>query len=139
MSVDPHRLDSALHTARQTLLAEINTEGYWTGKLSSSALSTATAIMALHLVQEETGTNHDSLIQGGLQWLAQNANEDGGWGDTVKSISNISTTTLCWAVYHAIPGADKKYEDTLLAADAWLTETAGGTTREELVPAIIKR
>ena len=139
MSVDPHRLETALNTARQTLLAEINPEGHWTGELSSSALSTATAIMALHLVQEETGENHDSLIQGGLQWLAENANEDGGWGDTVKSISNISTTTLCWAVYHAIPNADKKYEDTLLAADAWLTETAGGTTREELVPAIIMR
>ena len=82
MSVDPQRLDSALHTARQKLLSEIKPEGYWTGELSSSALSTATAIMALHLVQEQTGKNHDSLIQGGLQWLADNANEDGGWGDS---------------------------------------------------------
>ncbi len=139
MSVDPQRLDSALHTARQKLLSEIKPEGYWTGELSSSALSTATAIMALHLVQEQTGKNHDSLIQGGLQWLADNANKDGGWGDTVKSISNISTTTLCWAVFHAIPNADKQYEDTLIAADAWLSKTAGGTTRKELVPAIIKR
>ena len=139
MSVDRQRLDSALHTARQTLLAEIKPEGYWTGQLSSSALSTATAVMALHLVQEETGNNHDSLIRGGLQWLANNTNEDGGWGDTIKSISNISTTTLCWAVFHAIPNADKQYEDTLLGADAWLSKTAGGTTREELVPAIIKR
>ena len=94
MSVDPRRLDSALHTARQKLLSEIKPEGYWTGELSSSALSTATAIMALHLVQEKTIENHDSLIQGGLQWLSDNANDDGGWGDTVKSISNISTTTL---------------------------------------------
>ena len=95
VSVDPRRLDSALHTARQKLLSEIKPEGYWTGELSSSALSTATAIMALHLVQEKTIENHDSLIQGGLQWLSDNANDDGGWGDTVKSISNISTTTLC--------------------------------------------
>ena len=139
MSVDPHRLEAALHTARQTLLAEINPEGYWTGELSSSALSTATAVMALHLVQEETGGDYNSLIQGGLKWLAEHANEDGGWGDTVKSLSNIPTTTLCWAVFHAVPRACEKYEETVLAADAWLTESAGGTTREKLSPAIIKR
>ena len=139
MSVDPHRLDPALHTARQTLLAEINPEGYWSGELSSSALSTTTAVMALHLVQEETGGDHNSLIQSGLQWLAEHANEDGGWGDTVKSISNISTTTLCWAVFHAIPNANNKYVKTVRAADTWLTEAAGGTTREKLAPAIIKR
>jgi squalene-hopene/tetraprenyl-beta-curcumene cyclase len=139
VSIDPHRLKEALHTARQTLLAEIKPEGHWTGELSSSALSTATAIMALHLVQKETGKNHDSLIQGGLQWLAENTNEDGGWGDTVKSLSNISTTTLCWAVFHTIPDAKIKYKITVQAADAWLTEAAGGTTREKLAPAIIKR
>ena len=38
--------------------------------------------------------------RGGLNWLAAHQNADGGWGDTVKSFSNISTTMLCRAAFH---------------------------------------
>src|SRR5689334_8653503 len=89
------RLDAALALATQTLLAELGPGGHWTGELSSSALSTATAVVALRAVDHE---RHRELIDGGLRWLAQHQNADGGWGDTVKSRSNISTTALCWAI-----------------------------------------
>ena len=42
-----------------------------------------------------------SRSQRGLRWLVANQNADGGWGDTVLSKSNISTTALCWAAFGA--------------------------------------
>jgi squalene-hopene/tetraprenyl-beta-curcumene cyclase len=42
------------------------------------------------------------LIARGLAWLTKHQNSDGGWGDTTKSFSNISTTMLCHAVFHAV-------------------------------------
>ncbi|MDE2713364.1 MAG: squalene--hopene cyclase [Verrucomicrobiota bacterium] len=136
MSLDPARLEAALQTARAALLAERNAEGHWTGELSSSALATATAVVALQQVQTQTGDDHSHYIKDGLNWLVAHANTDGGWGDTTKSISNISTTTLCWAAFHKTP---EEYSATVAAADAWLTKAAGGTSPEMLAPAIIQR
>src|SRR5262249_7659576 len=96
----PEELERAYQTALAALLAERHPDGYWVGELSTSALSTATAISALALVQKHTGTSeHQRLIQGGLAWLAAHQNTDGGWGDTIKSFSNISTTMLCRAAF----------------------------------------
>jgi squalene-hopene/tetraprenyl-beta-curcumene cyclase len=62
--------------------------------LSSSALSTATALSALALANVE----HDAeRIRGGVAWLAGHQNADGGWGDTVDSPSNLATTLLAIA------------------------------------------
>ena len=91
-------LSAALGVATDALLAEMTPAGHWVGELSSSALSTATAVVALAQVGREADA---SLIRGGLRWLAEKQNADGGWGDTVKSKSNISTTALCWAAFGA--------------------------------------
>ena len=71
-------------------------EGHWEGKLSSSALSTAVAISALALASP----HHQKLIQDGVSWLAKTQNNDGGFGDTDRSKSNISTTLLVLATLH---------------------------------------
>lgn len=113
MTINLERLRKAYATARDMLLEECrstdNAAPHWTGELSTSALSTATAVMALQQVRQagrsaaDFGLNadFDALIRGGLGWLSEHQNSDGGWGDTVKSISNISTTMLCHAVFHA--------------------------------------
>lgn len=88
------QLSETFANARRTLLAERNAAGHWEGELSTSALSTATAAVALHTVDPE---KYADLIVGGIQWLIDHQNEDGGWGDTVLSKSNVSTTLLCWA------------------------------------------
>jgi len=73
---------------------EMNSEGFWTGELSSSALSTAVAITALKI----NGNPDDwKIINNGLEWLLRNINDDGGFGDTPESISNVSTTLLSYA------------------------------------------
>jgi squalene-hopene/tetraprenyl-beta-curcumene cyclase len=135
VNIDPARLRSARDTAREALLAERNSEGHWSGELSSSALATATAVNALRIVQRETGSDYQALIADGLGWLAKNANADGGWGDTVKSLSNISTTTLCWAVFENVA----EFRGVVERAEAWLSKAAGGTGPDQLAPAIIRR
>lgn len=120
---DPARLRAAYLTARDALLAERVPAGHWEGELSTSALSTATAVMALHLVDAET---HRALIAGGVRWLADHQNPDGGWGDTTKSLSNISTTMLGRAAL-ALTTAEKDHPDTLRRVEAYLTTHAGAT------------
>ncbi|MBY0525837.1 MAG: squalene--hopene cyclase [Gemmataceae bacterium] len=139
MSVlDPDRLRAAYQSALSALLAERTPEGHWIGELSTSALSTATAVSALSLVQQdrEPPRPHDGLIANGLAWLAAHQNADGGWGDTVVSISNISTTMLCRAAFH-ICGAAELHADALRNAATYMERF--GKTAEEQAEAVRAR
>ncbi len=130
----PDRLRAAYLTARDALLAERVPAGHWVGELSTSALSTATAVMALHVVNP---FEHPELIAGGVRWLAEHQNPDGGWGDTTKSVSNISTSMLCRAAF-ALTGAAKEYPDAVGRAEEYLTTVAGGSG-ERRADAVRKR
>ena len=123
------RLEAAYQTALAALLAERAPEGHWVGELSTSALSTATAVMALHLVGERGGSRHGDLVAGGLRWLAEHQNADGGWGDTVKSLSNISTTMLCRAAFY-LTGTATRYAEPVRRVEAWLAKRYGKTPAE---------
>jgi squalene-hopene/tetraprenyl-beta-curcumene cyclase len=126
--VSSNRLESAYQTALAALLKERTPEGHWIGELSTSALSTATAVMALYLVGKQApGTSSYSLLVArGLTWLAANQNEDGGWGDTTKSFSNNSTTLLCRAAFY-LTGAAESNRATINKAEAWLFDRFGNT------------
>lgn len=122
MMVAPHRLAAAYQTARAALLAERVAPGHWIGELSTSALSTATAIMALHTVDPFA---YRDLIGGGLRWLVRHQNPDGGWGDTPLSFSNISTAMLCRAAFAKL--GEKDYPDAVAKLENYLTTHAGPT------------
>jgi squalene-hopene/tetraprenyl-beta-curcumene cyclase len=132
--ISPERLQSAYITARDALLAERVPAGHWVGELSTSALSTATAVMALHLVNPFT---HRELIDAGMKWLADHQNEDGGWGDTTKSLSNISTTMLVRAALKMI-AMDRDYPAAVEKVEAYLN-VRGGRRPEQRAEAIRRR
>lgn len=93
-------LRRAYEQTRQQLLDARDGAGHWTGELSTSALSTATAVSALALYAKATGVAQKALIEPAVRWLAEHQNADGGWGDTDRSHSNIATTMLVRAAFH---------------------------------------
>ncbi|CAM2068520.1 Squalene--hopene cyclase [Sulfidibacter corallicola] len=117
-----------------SLLGWRELDGFWEGELSTSALSTATAVVALHLVDPE---KNRPMVVDGLHWLARNANEDGGWGDTVRSDSNVSTTALAWGALGLMD--DPIIHPALTRAEAWLVREAGGVTPDHITKTILKR
>ncbi|MEA3210225.1 MAG: squalene-hopene/tetraprenyl-beta-curcumene cyclase [Chthoniobacter sp.] len=117
-AISRQRLETALTRATDALRAELVPDGHWVGELSSSALSTATAVVALAKVER-----HLDLVAAGLRWLAAHVNADGGWGDTVRSKSNISTTALCWAAFGAAR-ADAEFPRVVAGAQDWLDRAA---------------
>jgi len=153
LSPDPQRVRAAYKKARDSLLAERREAGHWVGELSASALSTATAIAALALNQDRSASEATiKLIENGLNWLSQNQNPDGGWGDTVKSKSNISTTMLCGAAITIATGdrssgfqpehnsaqvGNLSYKSTMKLCQYWLSNF--GRTPAELAEAVRQR
>lgn len=141
--LDYESLNMTLLNARQALLAERLEHGHWEGELSSSPLSTATAILTLHLYcQSATRSDRtealERLIDRGAAWLSSHQNSDGGWGDTTKSLSNISTTALVWGALAAVD-IDGVHRSAIETARAWLSREAGGVHPDQLVPAILRR
>lgn len=135
-------IEKALQQARATLLAARSKDTTWSGRLSASALSTATAVVALALTRRAmpaTAPRHDPLIEHGLDWLATHANADGGWGDTVLSRSNLSTTTLVWAAFGIWPDAARTHQSTIAAAEKWLTQRIGKLDADTLAAKILER
>ena len=96
--------------AIERLLTSRTPAGHWTGQLSSSALSTATAVNALRLADAAAAATgrppqFGSLIRRGCDWLAATQLPDGSWGDTTISQGNLSTTLLTWSSLAALAAA----------------------------------
>lgn len=118
----------------QKILSLRNEKGMWTGRLSSSALSTALAVFALSQFDKE---KYKTQINQGFSWLVANRNPDGGWGDTIRSQSNMSTTLLTWASFSLVED-DEKYQEVIADAKAWLTKRIGSLEPEAISQAILE-
>jgi len=128
-------LAETLANFRAELLARRDRRGHWRGFLATSALATATAVVALWMHDPR---RHRDAIRKGLAWLAANANRDGGWGDTTISKSNINTTALCYAALAAAPHVDAEYRAAEEGAEAWLRDACGGSIgRDRLIDTIL--
>lgn len=119
---------------RDGLHAKRLSTGHWEGKLATSALSTAVALVALLQVDEK---KHRHRIKAGIDWLTTHANQDGGWGDTIRSHSNLSTTALCWGALKAVDGIGANAG--IEGAEAWLRQHLGGLSPDEVAEAILAR
>lgn len=130
--VESRRLRTTYEQARQDLLDERVGGSHWEGCLSTSALSTATAISALALVDRGWGSKnqpgasapHAGRIDAGIRWLVQHQNQDGGWGDTDRSYSNIATTMLAQAAFLLSETAGT-FPETVRRAESYIAERGG--------------
>ncbi|HPA19925.1 MAG TPA: prenyltransferase/squalene oxidase repeat-containing protein [Verrucomicrobiae bacterium] len=126
---DPNRerLEAALRKATDRLLAMRGGDGSWRGRLSSSALSTATAVSALSIAGLP---EDDALVRGGVGWLVQTQNADGGWGDTTDSPSNLSTSLLVRAALALGRQGPLLGDEPSRRLDGYLCRVAGATEDE---------
>ena len=115
------------------LLKKRNVEGYWEGRLSSSALGVAVAITSLHFYDADGNT---SEISAGLNWLDKNINADGGFGDSPGSVSNVSTSLLCFAAAKAC-STENESSLLLLKIGNYLRMQNIDVNSEQLIPAIL--
>jgi prenyltransferase beta subunit len=118
----------------EKLLAERNASGFWTGELSSSALSTAVAIVAL-----KTGgqLSDNEKINEGFDWLCRNINTDGGFGDTPGSKSNVSTTLLSYGAV-MFCRHDGNGSEVIDSIRRWLESQGVGSEPNSLTTSILK-
>ena len=130
------RVRTAWTRVCQRLLAERNEHGHWTGELCSSALSTATAVVALELAQrngpeDPAADTWRELCRKGIGYLLEAQRDDGGWGDTDRSYSNVATTMLAEAAlvvtrdWHATWGCQDRAENARLEARRYIDHVGG--------------
>src|SRR5262245_60553376 len=120
--VEAARLLAAYEKVRDELLAERTPDGHWVGELSSSALATATAVSALAVVRGaglRPAQQMDDLISRGVGYLVTQQNQDGGFGDTDLSHSNIATTYLVVAALH-LAGVVDGHAELIRRANAYI-------------------
>lgn len=120
------RIGAALAKARAHLLESRDPEGCWKGHLSSSALSTATAVSALSIAGQPADA---ALVRGGIGWLSRAQNRDGGWGDTTDSPSNLSTSLLVQAALR-LGRAEASAGESEGCLEGYLCREAGPTNEE---------
>jgi squalene-hopene/tetraprenyl-beta-curcumene cyclase len=135
--VDTHHgaLGDALDALCNRLVEAMHPDGFWEGRLSASALSTATAVSALSLADSESDR---AQIAAGVAWLVEHQNTDHGWGDTTDSPSNLATTLLAVAALKLAAASgvsDPHVASAAEAAHGYLAARAAGDP-QEIVAAI---
>lgn len=131
-------VERTLVRTREAILAARNERGTWTGSLSLSPLSTATAIGAL--TQIDAG-RHAAQIAESVGWLVENANDDGGFGDTIQSPSNLATTLLAWCAIRGLrdESLSSSCAETRLGIEGYLREHVGSLSPDAIAAALTKR
>ncbi len=127
-----HRLAEYHQQWTTQLLAERNSEGGWHGELSSSAVSTATAVVALHCFEAQ---GNQALIRNGRRWLAATQLPDGGWGDSPESPANTTATLLAQAALHR----ENEFAENSSEADDFLKREFSGMDAARLRAGILRK
>ncbi len=116
------------------LKAELNPQGFWSGRLSSSALGTAVAIVAFKINGDDSDKN---LITNGLDWLIKSQNLDGGFGDTPQSKSNVSTSLLSYAAISYCKALNVNSKPSLLNIEKYLLTQNIDLYKKDITSAVI--
>jgi len=100
----------------------------WIGYLSSSAISTSVAVFALFISDKE---KHQSHIENGVAWLKKTMLEDGSWGDSPESPSNMTATLLTFATLSAVG-------ETPEQTKAFLNDRFDGISDTHIIEGVLK-
>ena len=131
--IDLQQLEIAIKYSEKRLLKAKNSTGFWEGYLSSSAVSTSVACFALWKYDK---VDNQSKIIKAIEWLCTNINNDGGWGDSPESDSNLSATLLAWSAL-SIVKSQPKYSDTINKCEKWLSTIIGKLEPQRIIEAIL--
>ncbi len=121
------QIDEMIQETTRLLLQEREAGKIWRGELSSSAISTAVSVFALH---EIGARKYEQQIKGGIAWLQQTMHHDGTWGDSIESPSNLTATLLTYASLYAL---GVRVEQT----EQFLEERFGGKTDEHIIKGVL--
>lgn len=111
-------IQNRLNEVGRYVANELRPDGFWEGKLSSSALGVAVAVAALHFDDKK---KHSKEIGKGIKWLKQNINSDGSFGDTPESPGNVSTSLLVYAALNLYAKRDKSVRVTQKKISGYLS------------------
>ncbi|WP_430816349.1 prenyltransferase/squalene oxidase repeat-containing protein [Carboxylicivirga sp. RSCT41] len=100
----------------------------WSGYLSSSAISTSVAVFALFMSDKDKYQSH---IVNGVAWLKKTMLEDGSWGDSPESPSNMTATLLTFATLSAVGEMPDQTK-------AFLTNNFGGISDTHIIEGVLK-
>jgi len=128
-------LENQFDNLVRLLKSERNDAGFWSGRLSSSALGTAVAIVALKINGD---SNDRQLITTGLNWLLAHVNSDGGYGDSPESKSNVSTSLLSYAAISYCGEGSEQSKQILLNIDGYLANQKIDLTKGDITTSVLK-
>ena len=107
--MDKEKIQNQFKKVGSSLAAECNEDGFWEGRLTSSALAVAVAVAALHFDDSQKNSNE---IHSGISWLQQHINTDGSFGDTPESKGNVSTSLLVFAALNLYRNEKESVRET---------------------------
>ena len=123
-----HHLKEMQADAFERLMKSRSADGMWRGSLSSSAISTSVSVFALQRIDAE---KYAGQIQAGVRWLHETMKEDGSWGDSVESPSNMTATLLTYVSLYAVGEAPAE-------ARAYLNRQFGGDSEQALTQGVLR-
>ena len=122
------KIDAIISDLTERLKTQRKKGQMWRGELSSSAISTSVAAFALHKIDAE---RHRQRIDQAVEWLLSTMAEDGSWGDSPESPSNMTATLLSYTSLYAqgrAPEQTKRY----------LERRFGGIDDEHIVRGVLE-
>ena len=133
--MEQENLENQYNNLVGLLKSERNDAGFWSGRLSSSALGTAVAVVALKINGDISDNN---LIINGFDWLLDHIYTDGGFGDTPESKSNVSTSLLCYAAISYCGEGSEHSKKALLSIDNFLALQNIDLTKGDVTSSVLK-
>jgi squalene-hopene/tetraprenyl-beta-curcumene cyclase len=110
----------ALQKGREYLFSVQRADGSWCDQLSSSAIATGTALVALFYADRE---QFASYLREGAQWLRKTQHADGSWGDAVIDAGTLNGTAIAVAALKLI---DAEHSHAAIQRGLAFIEEQGG-------------